>query len=40
MSKHSLIVACLVEFEGVGHVPHLEVPEHFHAAVLEFLAAK
>lgn len=27
----------LVEFEGVGHAPHLEVPERFHAAVLEFL---
>lgn len=32
--------AKLVEFEGVGHVPHLEVPERFHAAVLEFLAGK
>jgi pimeloyl-ACP methyl ester carboxylesterase len=32
--------AKLVEFEGVGHVPHLEVPERFHAAVLEFLADK
>ena len=31
--------ARLVEFEGVGHVPHLEVPELFHAAVLEFLAS-
>jgi pimeloyl-ACP methyl ester carboxylesterase len=30
--------AKLVEFEGVGHVPHLEAPERFHAAVLEFLA--
>ena len=29
--------AKLVEFEGVGHVPHLEVPERFHAALLEFL---
>ncbi len=29
--------AKLVEFEGVGHVPHMEVPEKFHAAVLEFL---
>lgn len=31
--------ARLVEFEGIGHVPHLEVPERFHAAVLEFLAS-
>ena len=30
----------LVAFEGVGHVPHLEAPEPFHAAVLEFLAGK
>ena len=28
----------LVELEGVGHVPHLEVPEKFHAALLPFLA--
>lgn len=28
----------LVELEGVGHVPHLEVPEKFHAALLGFLA--
>jgi pimeloyl-ACP methyl ester carboxylesterase len=32
--------AKLVAFDGVGHVPHLEVPERFHAAVLEFLADK
>jgi len=32
--------AKLVEFEGVGHVPHLEAPERFHAAVLAFLADK
>jgi len=32
--------AKLVEFENVGHVPHLESPERFHAAVLEFLADK
>ena len=32
--------AMLVEFEGVGHVPHLEAPELFHAAVLQFLAGK
>lgn len=28
----------LVAFEGVGHVPHLEAPERFHAALLDFLA--
>jgi len=27
----------LVEFEGVGHVPHLEVPDKFQAALLQFL---
>ena len=32
--------AKLVEFEGVGHVPHLEVPERFHAALLQFLQDK
>ncbi len=32
--------ARLVEFDNVGHVPHLEAPERFHAAVLEFLADK
>jgi pimeloyl-ACP methyl ester carboxylesterase len=30
--------AKLVELEGVGHAPHIEVPDKFHAAVLEFLA--
>lgn len=30
--------AKLVEFDDVGHVPHLEAPERFHAAVLQFLA--
>jgi pimeloyl-ACP methyl ester carboxylesterase len=29
--------ARLVELEGVGHIPHLEAPERFHAALLEFL---
>jgi pimeloyl-ACP methyl ester carboxylesterase len=29
--------ARLVEFDGVGHVPHLEVPDAFHKAVLDFL---
>ena len=32
--------AKLVEFENVGHVPHLEAPDRFHAAILEFLAGK
>jgi pimeloyl-ACP methyl ester carboxylesterase len=32
--------AQLVEFDGVGHAPHLEVPERFHVAVLKFLADK
>jgi pimeloyl-ACP methyl ester carboxylesterase len=32
--------ARLVEFETVGHAPHLEVPERFQAAVLDFLADK
>jgi len=32
--------AALVEFDNVGHVPHLEAPERFHAAVLEFLKGK
>ncbi len=32
--------AKLVEFENVGHVPHLEAPERFHTVVLEFLADK
>ena len=32
--------AKLVEFENVGHVPHLEAPDRFHAAVVDFLADK
>jgi hypothetical protein len=32
--------AKLVEFEGVCHVPHPDIPERFHAAVLEILADK
>jgi len=32
--------AKLVEFDNVGHVAHLEAPERFHTAVLEFLADK
>jgi pimeloyl-ACP methyl ester carboxylesterase len=27
-------------FEGVGHLPHLEAPAHFHAALLRFLNAE
>jgi pimeloyl-ACP methyl ester carboxylesterase len=27
----------LVEFAGVGHVPHLEAPQEYEKAVLEFL---
>jgi len=29
--------AQLVELEGVGHIPHLEAPDRFHAALLESL---
>ena len=29
--------AKLVELPGIGHIPHLESPEAFHKAVLEFL---
>ena len=32
--------AKLVEFPDLGHVPHLEAPERFHTAVLDFLADK
>jgi len=32
--------AKLVEFQGVGHVPHLEMPGRFHAVVLDFLYGK
>ena len=31
--------AKLVEIENCGHIPHLEEPEKFHAALLEFLKA-
>ena len=31
--------AQLVEFEKVGHVPHLEAPDRFHSALLTFLAS-
>ena len=29
--------AKLVEIDGVGHIPHLEAPARFHAALLAFL---
>jgi pimeloyl-ACP methyl ester carboxylesterase len=29
--------ARLVELERVGHIPHLEAPERFHQALLDFL---
>jgi pimeloyl-ACP methyl ester carboxylesterase len=29
--------ARLVELDGVGHIPHLEAPERFHAALVDFL---
>lgn len=32
--------AVLKEFNGVGHVPHLEMPERFHAVVLDFIYGK
>jgi pimeloyl-ACP methyl ester carboxylesterase len=30
----------LAELEGVGHIPHLEAPDKFHWALLEFLQGK
>ena len=32
--------AVLKEFNGVGHVPHLEQPERFHAVILDFVYGK
>jgi pimeloyl-ACP methyl ester carboxylesterase len=29
--------AKLVEFDNVGHIPHLESPDEFHQALLQFL---
>jgi pimeloyl-ACP methyl ester carboxylesterase len=29
--------ARLLELPGVAHIPHLENPEKFHAAVIDFL---
>ncbi len=36
-AKNAIPGAKLVEIEGVGHIPHLESPERFHAALLDFL---
>jgi pimeloyl-ACP methyl ester carboxylesterase len=36
-SQAAIPGARLVEIEGVGHIPHLEAPERFHAALLAFL---
>lgn len=30
----------LVELEGVGHIPHIQIPDKFHQIVLAFLQAK
>jgi len=32
--------AVLKEFNGVGHVPHLEQPERFHAVIVDFVYGK
>ena len=39
-SQQRIPGAKLVEFDGIGHVPHLEAPERFHAALLDFLSGK
>jgi pimeloyl-ACP methyl ester carboxylesterase len=39
-SQQRIPRAKLVELEDVGHVSHLEAPERFHAAVLDFLSDK
>ncbi|RYE26465.1 MAG: alpha/beta hydrolase [Sphingobacteriales bacterium] len=31
--------AKLITYEGVGHVPHLEIPQQFHADLINFLKA-
>jgi pimeloyl-ACP methyl ester carboxylesterase len=36
-AKAAIPGAQLVEVEGVGHIPHLEAPERFHRALLDFL---
>jgi pimeloyl-ACP methyl ester carboxylesterase len=30
----------LVELPNVGHIPHLEAPDEFHQAVIDFFAGK
>jgi pimeloyl-ACP methyl ester carboxylesterase len=40
LAKQAIPGAQLKEFEGVGHVPHLEMPERFHAVVLDFIYGK
>lgn len=32
--------AALKEFAGVGHMPHVELPDRFHAVVMDFLYGK
>jgi pimeloyl-ACP methyl ester carboxylesterase len=39
-AAHSIPNAKLVPIEDVGHVPHVEVPEVFNKAVIEFLNSK
>jgi len=36
-AKATIPGAKLVEIDGVGHIPHLESPDPFHAALLDFL---
>ncbi len=37
MAARAIPGAKLAEFEGVGHIPHLEAPEKFNSTLLEFL---
>ncbi len=39
-TKAKIPNAELVEIEGVGHIPHIQTPEKFEAAVKEFLSEK
>ncbi len=39
-TKSKIPNAELVEIEGVGHIPHIQTPEKFEAAVMDFLSAK
>jgi len=36
-AKAAIPGAKLVEIDGVGHIPHLESPDRFHTALLDFL---